>query len=87
MNPSFIITFVSGLTLVIQTRQYEEKWFIIKFLLVILMSIFHMYCAKIMISFEKMINEKDEKYYRVINEIPTVLFFGIVVLVVFKPFN
>ena len=30
MNPSFIITFVSGLTLVLQTKQYEERWFIIK---------------------------------------------------------
>ena len=87
MNPSFIITFISGLALVIQTKQYEERWFIIKFLLVIFMSIFHMYCAKVRISFEKMQNQKDEKYYRIINEIPTLLFLGIVVLVVFKPFN
>jgi putative membrane protein len=87
MNPSFIITFISGLTLVIQTKQYNERWFIIKFLLVIFMSIFHMYCAKTRISFEKMLNEKDEKYFRIINEIPTILFLGIVALVVFKPFN
>jgi putative membrane protein len=46
-----------------------------------------MYCAKTRISFEKMLNEKDEKYFRIINEIPTILFLGIVVLVVFKPFN
>ena len=87
MNPSFIITFISGLALVIQTKQYEERWFIVKFLLVIFMSIFHMYCAKVRISFEKMVNQKDEKFYRIINEIPTLLFLGIVVLVVFKPFN
>lgn len=87
MNPSFIITFFSGLALVLQTKQYEERWFIIKFLLVIFMSIFHMYCAKIRISFEKMSNRKDEKYFRIINEIPTILFLGIVFLVVFKPFN
>ena len=87
MNPSFIITFVSGLTLVLQTKQYEERWFIIKFLLVIFMSVFHMYCAKVRISFEKMLNEKDEKFFRIINEIPTILFLGIVVIVVFKPFN
>ena len=87
MNPSFIITFVSGLTLVLQTKQYEERWFIIKFLLVVLMSVFHMYCAKVRISFEKMLNEKNEKFFRIINEIPTILFLGIVVIVVFKPFN
>ncbi len=87
MNPSFIITFVSGLILVLQTKQYEERWFIIKFLLVVSMSVFHMYCAKVRISFEKMLNEKDEKFFRIINEIPTILFLGIVVIVVFKPFN
>lgn len=87
MNPSFIITFVSGLILVLQTKQYEERWFIIKFLLVVSMSVFHMYCAKVRISFEKMLNEKDEKFFRIINEIPTILFLGIVFIVVFKPFN
>ena len=87
MNPSFIITFVSGLILVLQTKQYEERWFIIKFLLVVSMSVFHMYCAKVRISFEKMLNEKDGKFFRIINEIPTILFLGIVVIVVFKPFN
>ena len=87
MNPSFIITFVSGLILVLQTKQYEERWFIIKFLLVVSMSVFHMYCAKVRISVEKMLNEKDEKFFRIINEIPTILFLGIVVIVVFKPFN
>ena len=87
MNPSFIITFVSGLILVLQTKQYEERWFIIKFLLVVSMSVFHMYCAKVRISFEKMLNEKDEKFFRIINEIPTILFLGIVVIVVFKPFD
>ena len=87
MNPSFIITFVSGLILVLQTKQYGERWFIIKFLLVVSMSVFHMYCAKVRISFEKMLNEKDEKFFRIINEIPTILFLGIVVIVVFKPFN
>ena len=87
MNPSFVLTFVSGLILILQTKQYEERWFIIKFLLVTVMSIFHMYCAKVRISFEKMANNKDEKFFRIINEIPTLLFLGIVVLVVFKPFN
>ena len=87
MNPSFIVTFISGLVLVLQTKQYEERWFILKFILVIFMSVFHMYCAKIRISFEKMSNKKDEKYFRIINEIPTILFLGIVFLVVFKPFN
>ena len=87
MNPSLILTLLTGTVLVSTTRQYDEKWFLLKFLLVFAMSVFHMYCAKIRKDFEKKINIKTEKYYRVINEIPTILFVLIVLLVVFKPFN
>ena len=39
MNPSFILTFVTGTVLVLITRQYNEKWFVLKFLLVFTMLI------------------------------------------------
>ena len=87
MNPSFIVTFITGALLVYVTEQYNQKWFLIKFLLVFTMAIFHMYCAKVRKDFDRKKNLKSEKYYRVINEIPTILFIFIVLLVVFKPFN
>ena len=53
MNPSFIITYVTGTALIIKTEQFYEIWFFSKFILVLLMSIFHMYCAKIRRDFEQ----------------------------------
>ena len=87
MNPSFIITYVTGTALIIKTEQFYEIWFFSKFILVLLMSIFHMYCAKIRRDFEQKRNIKTEKFFRVINEVPTILFVLIVLTVVFKPFN
>ena len=51
------------------------------------MAIFHMYCAKVRKDFYNKTNIKTDKYFRVVNEVPTVLFILIVLLVVFKPFN
>ena len=51
------------------------------------MSSFHMYCAIIRKQFVNKLNTRNEKFYRLINEIPTILFLIIVFLVVFKPFN
>jgi len=87
MNPSLFLTLFTGIVLAVTTYQIQEKWFIIKFVLVILMAIFHMYCAKIRRDFEFKENKKTENFFRLINEIPTVLFLAIVFLVVIKPFN
>ena len=80
MNPSFIITFVTGIALVIKTEQFYESWFFSKFVLVISMAIFHMYCAKIRRTFENNNNKKSENFYRYINEVPTILF----ILIIFQ---
>ena len=85
MNPSFFITWFIGISLAINVG--GSIWLLIKVICVAGMSWFHMYCAKIRKDFEKEENSKDEKHYRLINEIPTVLFLLIIFLAVFKPFN
>ena len=85
MNPSMILTWVFGLLLVVNLEIYNQFWLNLKFLLVFVMSIFHMYCAKIRKNFENNINIKGEKFFRWINEVPTILFLLIVFLVVFQP--
>ena len=85
MNPSMIFTWLFGILLVLHLDIYNQLWLNLKFVLVFLMSVFHMYCAKIRKSFERNINKKDAKFYRWINEVPTILFLLIVFLVVFKP--
>ena len=85
MNPSMILTWFFGILLVLYLEVYNQLWLNLKFVLVFLISVFHMYCAKIRKSFERNINKKDAKFYRWINEVPTILFILIVFLVVFKP--
>ena len=87
MNPSMFLTWFLGIALALLHNYLLSTWFIIKIALVILMSVFHMYCAKIRNDFEKYNNKKKENFFRIVNEIPTILFILIVLLVVFKPFD
>ncbi len=82
MNPSFILTWVIGISLVYKIG--HAQWLNLKIVCVFLMSAFHMYCAKIRKEFEINCNTKSEKYFRYINEIPTILFILIVIIAVFK---
>ena len=85
MNPSLIFSWLFGILLAINLEIQNELWLNIKFLMVFLMSVFHMYCAKLRKAFERGENKNTEKFFRWINEIPTILFIIIVFLVVFKP--
>ena len=87
MNPSMFLTWFLGIALALHNNYLLSTWLIIKILLVVIMSGFHMYCAKIKNDFEGNKNKKEESFFRIINEIPTILFILIVLLVVFKPFD
>ena len=87
MNPSMFLTWFLGIALALINNYFLSTWLVIKILLVALMSGFHMYCAKIKNDFEGQNNKKEESFFRIINEIPTILFILIVLLVVFKPFD
>ena len=88
MNPSMIIAWILGLTLAFHFGIWEPDaiWLHIKFLLVAGMTIYHMYLAKCVKVFAADKNEKSHKFYRVLNEVPTLLMLGIVILAVVKPF-
>ena len=82
-NPSLILVWISGLVLL--NYKGLEIWLIFKIFLVMAMTLFHFYLNFLLIGFENDSNQKTENFYRIINEIPTVLLLGIVVLVVFQP--
>ena len=82
-NPSLILVWISGLVLL--SYKGLEIWLIFKMFLVMAMTLFHFYLNFLLIGFENDSNQKTENFYRIINEIPTVLLLGIVVLVVFQP--
>ena len=83
MNPSFILTWIIGIILVINIE--PALWLNIKIIGIVLMSAFHMYCGKVRKIFENNNNKKSENFYRYINEVPTVLFILIIFLAIFKP--
>ena len=82
-NPSLIFVWISGLVLL--GYKGLEIWLILKMFLVMTMTLFHFYLNFLRIGFENDSNQKTENFYRVINEVPTVLLILIVVLVVFQP--
>ena len=82
-NPSLILVWISGLALL--SYKGLEIWLVLKMFLVMGMTLFHFYLNFLRVSFESDSNTKSEKFYRVINEIPTILLLIIVILVVFQP--
>ncbi len=82
-NPSLILVWISGLVLL--NYKGLEIWLILKMFLVMAMTLFHFYLNFLRVGFENDSNQKTENFYRVINEVPTVLLILIVVLVVFQP--
>ncbi len=86
MNPAMILTWVFGLTMVyLMPDLLKQGWFHVKLTLVVLMSVFHMACAKWRSDLVKGIR-KSSRFFRIVNEIPTILMILIVFLVVLKPF-
>ena len=86
INPAMIVTWLAGLYLVWAGHWYVAGWFHVKFALVLAMSAVHGFLAARVRDFALDRNTRSQKFYRVINEVPTILMIGIVILVVVKPF-
>jgi protoporphyrinogen IX oxidase len=86
INPAMLVTWLAGLALVWLGEWYSAGWLQLKFLLVLLMSAAHGVLSRSVKNFAADRNTHSQKFYRIINEVPTVLMIAIVVLVVVKPF-
>jgi putative membrane protein len=86
MNPAMIVTWITGLYLAYVFDYYRAPWLHVKLLLVVLMSAFHGYLVGRVRAFAQDRNDKAGRFYRIINELPTLLLIGIVIMVVIKPF-
>ena len=86
MNPALILVIILGITLV-YIMGFNYVWLHIKLTLVTGLIIFHHLLGRWRKDFEKGKNKHSEKFYRIINEVPTILMIGIVFLVIFKPFS
>ena len=87
MTPAMILSRFFGL-LLIHTQGFHvfnELWMQIKIILVIFLTFYHWYLGRCLIDFKNDQNSKTSRFYRIINEVPTILLILIVFIVVFKP--
>ena len=87
MTPAMILTWVFGLILIssLGFEVLSTTWIKLKLLLVILLTLYHFYLSKLLSDFNLDQNTKSSKFFRIINEVPTILLILIVFIVVFKP--
>ena len=87
MTPAMILSWIFGLILIhsIGFQQLGQTWMILKIIFVIFLTLYHFYLGKTLNQFKFDQNTHSHKFYRLINEIPTILLILIVFVVIFKP--
>ena len=87
MMPAMVLTWLFGILLIgsLGLSVFSELWVILKGILVLLLTHYHFYLGKCVRLFVGDQNTKTSKFFRIINEVPTILLILIVFIVVFKP--
>ena len=87
MRPAMILTWIFGIILIHLNgiEIFSQLWLQLKLVLVILLSIYHEYLGKCLYSLKNGTNARSAKYFRVINEIPTIILILVIFIVIFKP--
>ena len=87
MTPAMILTWLLGIALVIQGQYLAASWFHLKIVLVLAMTVMHGLFSHWARDFAHDRNPRSAKFYRIANEIPTLLLIVIVLLATVKPFG
>ena len=87
MNPAMIVSWIFGALLIhtIGIDNFASLWLQLKLIFLIILTIYHLFLFQCLKNFYENNNSFSPKFYRIINEIPTVLLIGIILVVVFKP--
>jgi len=87
MMPAMVLSWIFGMILIsnIGFENLGTLWIKIKLILVIILTMYHFYLGKLLEDFRLNKNSKSSKFFRFINEVPTLLLILIVFIVVFKP--
>ena len=87
MMPAMLLSWLFGLILIshVGFETLSSKWLQIKLVLVILLSIYHFYLGSLLSNFSQNRNTKSSRFFRWLNEFPTLLLIIIVFIVIFKP--
>tara|TARA_B100000315_G_C14468605_1_gene537206 strand:- start:497 stop:886 length:390 start_codon:yes stop_codon:yes gene_type:complete len=87
MNPAMIVSWIFGVLLIhtIGINNFGSLWLQLKLFFVVILTIYHFFLFQCVRKFAENNNSFTPKFYRIINEIPTVLLIGIILIIVFKP--
>ena len=87
MRPAMIATWLFGVILIYINGLgiFAQLWIHIKLALVIFLTIYHEYLGICLKSFKLKTNTKTPKFFRIINEVPTIILIFIIFIVIFKP--
>ena len=87
MTPAMALSWIFGLLLIhtIGFQQLAQTWLILKIIFVVILTVYHFYLGNMLNQFKLDQNKRSHKFYRYINEIPTILLILIVFVVIFKP--
>ena len=87
MTPAMALSWLFGLLLIhsIGFQQLGQTWMLLKLLFVIILTLYHFYLGRLLSQFNIGNNKHSHKFYRYINEIPTILLILIIFVVIFKP--
>ena len=87
MNPAMIVSWIFGVLLIhtIGMDNFGSLWLQLKLFFVVILTIYHFFLFQCLRKFAENNNSFSPKFYRIINEIPTVLLIGVIFVIVFKP--
>ena len=87
MNPAMMVSWIFGVLLIhtIGIDNFGFLWLQLKLLFVVILTIYHFFLFQCLRKFNENNNSYSPRFYRIINEIPTILLIGIIFVVVFKP--
>lgn len=86
MTPAMILAWILGLVMAVEAGLFSQSWFHVKLLAVVGMTASHLFLNHCKTQFAEDRNRHSQKFYRMINEVPTLLMILIVILVIVKPF-
>ena len=85
MTPAMIASWSAGLWLAWDQNLFGEHWFQLKLALVVVLTWTHWFYANCLAEFAEDRNQRPQRFYRFMNEVPTLLMIGIVIMVIVRP--
>ena len=87
MNPAMIVSWIFGILLIytIGMENFGSLWLQLKLFFVTILTIYHIFLLQCLRKFAENTNSFSPKFYRIINEIPTILLIGVIFIIIFKP--